>query len=129
MPNTWVGEYLLSLSRYKIILTMSICEDDNPTPTRSITYHHHRNIIPLLHPKRALENTVGKKRENTVNQYFPPFSTMFPSLSKTEIIIITTCDLSSAKLMLRKAEILSFDNGLKFEKRMQICRPAALLSV
>ena len=45
--------------------------------------------------KKALENTVGKG-ENAGNQHFSPFTTMFSTLSKREIVILATLNLSSA---------------------------------
>ena len=44
---------------------------------------------------KAFENIVGKG-ENAGNQHFLLFPTMFSTVSKTEIIIVATLNLSSA---------------------------------
>ena len=63
---------------------------------------------------KPFENIVGKG-ENAGNQHFLLFSQYFLLLSKSEIIILTTFDLSSAKAFnLDQAEILSFGKELKF---------------
>ena len=45
--------------------------------------------------KRALENNEGKG-ENAANQHFLLFPPVFPTMSKREIIILATFNLSSA---------------------------------
>ena len=71
---------------------------------QSLTLYH---TIPTQR-KKALENTVGKG-ENAGNQHFLLFPTVFSTLSKREIIIVTTSILSSTTAFnLDKAKILSF---------------------
>ena len=87
-------------------------------------------VLTLYHPiqtfetlvKMPFENIVGKG-ENAGNQHFllfpqrflPFFDTNLIQLSKTEIIILATLNLSSAKFhafSLVEAKILSFGKGL-----------------
>ena len=72
--------------------------------------------------KKALENTV-EKRGNAGNQHFSPFPTV---LSKREIIILVTFDLSSANaFILVRSTILLFGKGLNktlqsYEKKLEL---------
>ena len=66
----------------------------------------------------ALENTVGKG-ENDCNQHFSLFPTVFSTLSRKEIIILTTSILSSANAFnLHQAKILLFGNELQVTPEM-----------
>ena len=62
--------------------------------------------------KQSIENIVGKGKKMLVIA-FPPFRTMFSTLSKTKIIILATSYLSSANaLNLLKSKKLLFGNRL-----------------
>ena len=59
----------------------------------------------------ALENTV-EKEENAGNQHFLLFP-VFSTLSKEGIVILVTCNLSSANVFnLVMSKVLSFGKGL-----------------
>ena len=60
--------------------------------------------------KKALENMVGK-RENAGYQHFLLFP-VFSSLSKREILISATFNLSSANAFLQMPKMLSFGKEL-----------------
>ena len=66
--------------------------------------------------KRSLFKTLWEK-EKLLSQAISPFSTMFCTLSKTEIIIFVIFNLSSAyAFSLVWSKILSFGNGLTLFK-------------
>ena len=56
---------------------------------------YHLTLYHTTLRKKTLENIVGKE-ENAGNQHFLPFPTVFSTLSKREIIIFATLNLSSA---------------------------------
>ena len=70
------------------------------------------NSLPH-NPRKPFENIVGKG-ENTGNQHFLIFSTMFSTLSKREIGILATLNLSSANAFnLVRAIFFSFGKDLR----------------
>ena len=73
--------------------------------------------------KKAFENTVGKG-ENAGNPLFLPFSTVFSTLSKREIIVILAMlnMLSANAFNLIMSKILLFDTGVKLVQFEGICR-------
>ena len=91
-------------------------------------YH---TILTFDNPeKQAFQKYCGKRRKCWLPA-IPPFHTMFSTLSKTEIIILATCILSSSNAFnLVTVKILSFDKGLTLSQTspgfyvsaVQVCR-------
>ena len=77
----------------------------------SLTHSH--TMTPFDASRKEAFSKHCEKRRNCLYKQISPFSTIFSTVSKTEIIIFVTFNLSSANTFnLVRSKILSSGNGL-----------------